>query len=366
MKGNAVVNVQELCEKLKNEVVWDETITKEIVDLEMEEEMLIQVLKDTVETSWGRDTLESKIVHEWLSNFQGNVFSREYERKLALLLAIHMVYYNESDICYLVKIAYRKLIHEIVVKDDVSVEEAIRSIIFYPLGSISESGPFLSYYFRKENNLSTDFFVGSENSILSSTSIKNIVFLDDVSISGGQLGRFLKKIRKETIWTKLFEEKNFYALFLISTVKAKKCLKNDKIHLIAPILMDERSQCFKTESTIYKIFDKNIRDTIRLQSKHMTQVYGYNLLVRQYSLNGELQRLLDSGKNVEEIMKKIKKDALGYDDSEALIAFEYNTPNNCLPIIWVENEEWKPLFKRNDKLYTSKVIGGIKNDTIYI
>ena len=66
------------------------------------------------------------------------------------------------------------------------------------------------------------------------------------------------------------------------------------------------------------------------------------------------------------IKEKIKKDALGYNDSEMLIAFEYNTPNNCLPIIWVESNDWIPLFKRNDKLYTLQVVGGIKDESIYI
>lgn len=357
---------QEICEKLENDFVWEEVVDVEPVDLAVEEEMLIQVLKDTVETSWGRNTLESKTVQEWLTNFKGEVFNAEYERKLALLLAIHMVYYNENDICYLVKVAYRKLIHEIVTKEGISVEEAAKSVAFYPLGSISESGPFLSYYFRKENNLPTDCFISSVNNIINSTEKKHIVFLDDVSISGGQISWFLKKKEKELVWKTLLREKNIYALFLISTLKTKKSLQKDNIYLCAPILMDERSQCFKEESTIYKMFDNDIRDIIRLQSKHMSQVYGYKLLINQYKINGELHRLIKAGKALEEIKEKIKKDALGYDDSQALIAFEYNTPNNCLPIIWVESENWKPLFKRSDKLYTSKVVGGIKNDTIYI
>lgn len=148
----------ELGEILINDVIHEE-INDQLVELEMEEEMLLQVLKDIVETSWGRDVLESKTIYEWLDNFDGSVFDKEYERKLALILAIHMVYYNENDIGYLVKIAYRKLIHEIMLEEETTIEEVVKSTIFYPLGSISESGPFLAYYFRKENNLSTDFFV---------------------------------------------------------------------------------------------------------------------------------------------------------------------------------------------------------------
>lgn len=363
--GGDIVTVQKLCETLKNDVVFEKVSTQP-VELQMEEETLIQVLKDTVETSWGRDTLDSKTIYDWLANFDGSVFLKEYERKLALILAIHMVYYNENDIRYLVKIAYRKLLHEIMLKEGKSSEETVKSIVFCPLGSVSESGPFLSYYFRKENKLSIDSFIGRVNSIVNSSEINNIVFLDDVSISGGQITRYIRQLKKEPLWNKIFDEKNFYALFLLSTIKVKDELKEIGVHLCAPILMDERSQCFKEESTIYKIFDDNVRQLIRLQSKHMSQVYGYKLLIKQYSLNGELQRLLEAGKSVDEIMRKVKKDALGYDESQMLIAFAYNTPNNCLPIIWIEDEDWNPLFKRNDKLYTSQVVGGIENETIYI
>lgn len=359
------MTVEELYEEL-GDIELNETIVEEPVELEMEEEMLIQVLKDMVETSWGRDTLERKTICDWLSNFKGVVFPEEYERKLALILAIHMVYYNENDICYLVKIAFRKLMHEIMIEEGNTIDEAIKSTIFFPLGSVSESGPFLSYYFRKENNLSIDFFVSSVDSIANSPNIHNIVFLDDVTISGGQLSRFIHNSKNKFIWNKLFEEKKIYALFLISTINAKERLKDEKIHLCAPILMDKRSQCFKEESSIYKIFGEDIRDTIRLQSKYLSQVYGCKLLTDQYLVNGELQRLLDKGKTIIQIKEKIRKDSLGYDDSQALIAFEYNTPNNCLPIIWVENENWIPLFRRSDKLYTSKVVGGIKDETIYI
>ena len=353
------MTVHELREILSNEAIHEEVSTQP-VELEMEEEMLIQVLKDIVETSWGRDTIDSKTIYGWLANFDGSVFLKEYERKLALILAIHMVFYNENDICYLVKIAYRKLIHDIMIKEGKTIEDIIKSTIFCPLGSVSESGPFLSYYFRKENNLSTDFFINSAINIANSSDINNIVFLDDVSISGGQVSRYINQLKKESIWNKLFEEKN------LSTINAKRKLKEKGICLCAPILMDERSQCFKKESAIYKIFEDNVRDIIRIQTRYMTQVYGYRLLINQYSLNGELQRMLDAGKTVDVIKEKIKKDALGYNDSEMLIAFEYNTPNNCLPIIWVESNDWIPLFKRNDKLYTLQVVGGIKDESIYI
>ena len=55
------MTVHELREILSNEAIHEEVSTQP-VELEMEEEMLIQVLKDIVETSWGRDTIDSKTI----------------------------------------------------------------------------------------------------------------------------------------------------------------------------------------------------------------------------------------------------------------------------------------------------------------
>jgi hypothetical protein len=361
------MTLQELYTYLKTEDVEDKDIDLSPVELEFKEKTLIQILKDMVDTAWGRGTLDNRTIENWLNNFTGMFLEREYERMLALILAIHIVYYNENDISYLVKIAYRKLLHEIMVKEQIDIEKAAESIVFYPLGSISESGPFLSYYFRKENNLSVGFFANSMEKVANSDKIKSVVLLDDVSISGGQVSWYMKKMKEKTmLWNKLAEQKKFYALFLISTTKAQKKLEEENVYLCSPILMDERSQCFDKESAIYKMFDTKVRDKIRQQSKWMCEKYGYRLLVKQYFENGEMQRMLDNNKTQKQIKQKIQRDALGYDDSEVLIAFEYNTPNNCLPIIWAENSKWTPLFKRYDKLYATKVVGGIENENIYI
>ena len=40
------------------------------------------------------------------------------------------------------------------------------------------------------------------------------------------------------------------------------------------------------------------------------------------------------------------RDPLGYRESQAAICFEYRCPNNSLPVLWKESEEWAPLFPR--------------------
>lgn len=153
-----------------------ENIHMKAVDFGIEEDILLQVFKDTIETSWGKEVLSEEKIKNWLANFTGQVFEKEYERRLALLLAIHIVYYSEKDICYLSKVAYRKLFHDIMVREKIPVEAVADSVVFLPLGRMSESGPFLSYYFRKENDLSIDFFTQSVESLLNIPEKKTYCF----------------------------------------------------------------------------------------------------------------------------------------------------------------------------------------------
>lgn len=356
-----------------NKVEWVSIDTSEEVNLALQEDFLVQTLKDMADTSWGRDTLDFTTIEKWLSNFTGQIFSVEYERILALILAVHMVYYNENAICHLVKIAYRKLLHEIMEQENINLEDAAESMVFLPLGSVSESGPFLSYYFRKENCLPTKQFVSSLEAIDKTEQIRNIILIDDISISGGQVDWYIKEMKKRsTYFEEILISKNLYALFLVSTMRAKRKLQQHNVQLSTPILMDDRSRCFDKESSIYKIFDENIRDVVRLQSKAIAQHYGCGVLVRQYMRNGEFKRIMRMCKKLgekeilENIIKKVQEDALGYNDAQVLIAFEYNTPNNTLPIIWADDQQWNPLFKRYDKLYSRQIIGGIKHDNIFI
>lgn len=366
------MTLMELGRKL-NEVQWVSVDDRDEVNLALEEDFLVQTLKDMADTSWGRDTLDYDTIECWLENFKGQIYSKKYERILALILAVHMVYYNENDICHLVKLAYRKLLHEIMERESINLEVAAESIVFLPLGSVSESGPFLSYYFRKENCLPTEVFINSLENIDRMEHIQNVVLVDDVSISGGQVDWYIKKMKKtSSFFEVILNNTNVYALFLISTTVAKEKLKQRNVKLCTPILMDERSRCFAEESSIYQIFDKNIRNTIRNQSRIIAQYYGCNILVRQYMRNGEFQSILNKKENSDEkklletIIQKVRDDALGYNNAQVLIAFEYNTPNNTLPIIWADDKQWNPLFKRYDKLYSRQIIGEIENESIFI
>ena len=47
----------------------------------------------------------------------------------------------------------------------------------------------------------------------------------------------------------------------------------------------------------------------------------------------------------------MKNYPLGFNDGAYLIGFEYNTPDNTLPIFWGTSNNWKPIFTRYEKIY---------------
>jgi hypothetical protein len=51
--------------------------------------------------------------------------------------------------------------------------------------------------------------------------------------------------------------------------------------------------------------------------------------------------------------QRLFSDPLGYRNSQLMIGFHHNTPDNTLPIFWYGEDEsiWRPIFKRYQKYY---------------
>jgi hypothetical protein len=144
---------------------------------------------------------------------------------------------------------------------------------------------------------------------------KAVMFIDDVIGRGNQATKFFSRHLEN-----LQMEKYYYSLIAfedgLRNVKANSGFQD----VFSVTRLSEDQKVFSESSVI-------IRDPdLRNRTKEIAQEYGEQL----YPLG-----------------------PLGYDDSQALIAFSYNTPNNTLPIIWASsnNEKakgmnWNPLFER--------------------
>ncbi len=285
------------------------------------EEELFKRIMLTNEFVWN-NRLKKQEIDKWLSNFIGDVFEVQYERQLALWLLSNFVFYNENEVRHLCRTLFRDFIHQMLSENyshDFNIENSLESILhtsrFFHLGTTGESGAFILYYFRQENNLSLENFISSPTK--RPESVNTIVFIDDVTISGMQAYEYLgQKMDSDEDYTKIL-------LTLISTDEAVQLLGKNGIRVISCITLDERSKCFSINSNLFHDCKDKLQDC-----KKLAMTYGSKSL----------------------LYHPVHLHPLGHNGGEYAFGFFYNTPDNTLPIFWADNKGWSPIMKRYEKL----------------
>ena len=294
---------------------------EQIISKYLDEERLKKIIRNTSIVAWQKEISEDKI-DEWLGNFNGSYFENvENEKKLALWLLAHFSYYTMEDIRILCKKLYEQYIHEkLCLYQGTDLSKAINDIIsntlFVGLGNDSESGNNILYYFRQENLLCKQNF-----EIDISKTYENLVYVDDVTISGEQALEYIK--------SRKIKANNTYAAVMIATQDAIKKLKRSrkKVMPIATMILDQRDQTFSDAAYVFS--DKRIKK-IRQIAREFCELYG---------------------KKAVKGWGYMEAYPLGFDGGQYMISFEYNTPDNTLPIFWGTGSGWIPLFKRYPKIY---------------
>ena len=283
------------------------------------QEEMIEIIKKTIQTSWQCDLTYDDIIR-WLSNFTGEVFDLNEERSIALWMLCNFTYYNKKEVNHLCKLLYKYLIHDLASKecdnDALNLTDLLDHTYFSALGEAGESGGLLLYFFRQEANLSIDRFYYPSRIPIGKENIA--VFIDDVTLSGGTATRFFHNYLK----MKKDKYKKIYYLTLFATKKAIEKIKDIEISVLCCNMLDERDKCFSENSIMFLNYP-----LIREKAKQMAKHYGEKLETKKY--------------------------ALGYKDSQLCFGFNYNIPNNTLPIFWSSNN-WYPLFMRKEKIQNVK------------
>jgi len=285
---------------------------------------LRRIIRNTSVVAWKKEISDLQI-DEWLENFKGDYFdNEENEKKLALWLLAHFSYYTYDDIRVLCKDIFNQYLHVKLRNSNgeplnQEITEIIKNTIFIGLGNDSESGNNILYYFRQENQLPKDNF-----EIDSERTYENLVYIDDVTISGEQA---LTYIRARNI-----KAKNLYAALLIATEEAfnKLMAPDTKIKPVSMMILDERDRAFSDASYVFS--EKRIAE-IRLNAQEFCRFYGQRAVQGCGYMEGH---------------------SLGYSNGQYMIGFDYNTPDNTLPIFWGMGDGWRPLFKRYNKIYSGE------------
>jgi len=171
------------------------------VELPDEKDLFKQIML-TSETVWKNNELNRCVIEDWLSNFNGEVFTVAEERKIALWLLANFVYYNVDEVKRLCKLLYADYIHtqlnNLIIHSTNTWDDIVKIVNasrFYCLGKPGESSAYILYYFRQENKLPTTHFLSTPNNIPSD--IEYIVFVEDVLLSGEQAELYIRKLIKE-------------------------------------------------------------------------------------------------------------------------------------------------------------------------
>lgn len=304
-------------------------------------------IKALNETVWERHATEPAVV-EWLENFAASNHSGLSERAHALFLLSNFMYFGSREIRELLKALYRDLYrYPIVEAIRKANHDTLNSTVIDPLfraelqatrflgvGNPSESGSYLLYYFRQENALPANLFVhthqvfaragGAGTLRLRDDTVKRYIFIDDFCGSGKQGTDYSREIVEDI---KRLKKDAFVAYYLLfaTTTGIEKVRKETAFDTTTAIYeLDSSFKCFSSQS---RYFRTEVAGIERVFCEDTCRKYGGRMMPAPH--------------------------VLGFEDSQLLIGFHHNTPDNTLPIIWFDEPggvPWKPIFRRYPKL----------------
>lgn len=312
--------------------LWGYLVSFEGREYISEEDRLINNIMKLNEYVW-ENRLDKGDIDKWLNNFKGiSSYDEDYERKICLQILSKFLYFNEKECQALLKEVFyifkkqiiKNIINDATTKLDKAIlKESWKNFLtksrFSHIGRPGESGCYILYLFRQINVLPIDLMLDSWE--IDFSQIKSLIFLDDFIGSGSQAKRFwnlnLKKIQSN------YSEIEFYYLSMFGLNSGITAVReNSGFKVIVGQVFDENYKAFSDNSDIF------MEEKTRKEAKQISFEYG----------------------------KLIEPDyPLGFGDSQMLLGFHHNIPNNTLPIICSSKNNWHPIFKRAEKIY-----GGIK------
>ena len=309
---------------------------------------LLDELQSTIKTLNGA-VWEHKLpwpkVEKWLTNFPEGLSASGYDERLhALYLLARFIYFGDREIRQLLRALYRDvfkypIIEKLRKDNNDTLNTGLLSVLyrtelhktrFLGIGNPSESGTHLLYHFRQENQLTTDLFINgheifrknsSGKKELRDTQIKRYVFLDDLCASGQQASEYSQEFVEDILSLSPTTEVLYYTL--IATTLAKQT--------IAGATKFTNAECVIELDPSFRIFDRESR-YFKRPEKELSKDFAEQIC-RKHGV------------------KLLPAHPLGYRDSQLLVGFHHNVPDNTLPIIWSDLPDvpWVPAFRRYPK-----------------
>lgn len=265
-----------------------------------------------------KDVVKPLDIIKWLGNFDPK--DLDYAKDIISNLTV----YTTNEIEEILNDSFNELFKNIG-KDE--------RIIVNPIGEFGKSGSMVTYFFQKttffknrRNKSKIDLLQTLDNFKFIKDKNYTLVLLDDFVGSGKTIETyFLEKI--ETL------KPNFRKIYFIGIAGME-----NGISRISPFFDEVKippSNIFRAAFS-----GKSSFFGYRKYSDHreFAYYYGKQLTSPSKGIKGNL--LKDNNRELKFL------DALGFENSQALVSFAYGSPNNTLPIIWANKDNWIPLIPR--------------------
>lgn len=263
-------------------------------------------LKEVVEkciTNWNYLNDDTRVtsfldkIDSWI-----NQFPDEYHEYIYTLIT-NLKYYTKRIVN---KTLYE--IHQVIISKGVSENDTVYSFIKSSDGISNSSNDYWTEY-KNINNLNRNLCYEDLRSITDQQweYINNIVFIDDFVGTGCSFIKFMNKLGINFI--------------------------NKKIYIVSVHLMNEAEQLLNQYA-----LDKGF--TIELVSGFsQKKAFSSNFFEDDSFVKGKIIE-------VSSMVGISNNSYMGFKNSESLVSFFNNTPNNTLGIFWEDNSEYKSIFPR--------------------
>jgi hypothetical protein len=264
----------------------------------------------------------------WLDNF------KEKDHNKALTVLSKLEYITEYELIELLNERLEKII---------SITPTDHNFIIHPNGEYGKSGTLMVYYLKKTPCYSinseriifyeTHRFFKNEKRLLRIKPKSVLVILDDFMGSGNSFISYYKTFVEPQV-SSITNIVSQYMLSIFHLRRAENLIKKtygNKLTLVS----SEKYPAFSYKNSIFGYRGK------MLPIREFAYEYGKNLFDLTDRVTGDEKNF-----------------PLGFENSQALIIFPYNPPNNTLPIIWSNKNNWNPLYPRSqhEKINKSKAL----------
>lgn len=268
--------------------------------------MDVQAIKEICKNKWIAGFEIDARTKDALDNFDSWISQiPDKYKELSLILIQNLEYYPQKLTNKLLIELHSKLIELLTISDDNTIYAYIKS----KDGKTNSSDEYWTMY-KLFNNLNREICYENINAIKDWQwiHVKNIVFIDDFSGTGQS---FIKELQKR---------------------EDRYCGKN--ICFITICIMEDAIQ--------------KIKDYSQKKNINIFPIYYY---MQKKTFTRDLFKDNMNAKNLLLMLTAYLKipeqeSPLGFNESESLVAFHNNTPNNTLPVIRYDTKEYTSLFPR--------------------